>query len=192
MEYYGSVRYHGPILALKFQKSICYYLKSIGSQNVCYETCVTFYNREDESVTFWSHTGYIFPPNKHCILIWHNGINCFDWIKDGVPSKYPTKVVDISLTVNYKYLPVNNKIPPLVIDNVTNIETKTDVQILPISWDPADLNTNPPPNINNFKHNKLLSRGRFVKNQEIYPPRFSSKRIARSISKDQFEKFDWL
>ena len=30
VEYYSNVRYHGTIMALRFQKSIRYYLKSIG------------------------------------------------------------------------------------------------------------------------------------------------------------------
>ena len=67
------------------------------------------------------------------------------------------------MTGNGKYLPVNEKTLPPSIDNVTNIETKKYVQILPVSWDPRDRNINPPPTINNFKHKQSLSRGRFVK-----------------------------
>ena len=66
-----------------------------------------------------------------------------------------------------KYSPVNNKNPPPNIDNVTNIETKKVAQILPVSLDPADCNTNPPPTINTVKHKKLLLRGRFVKHKKV-------------------------
>ena len=41
VEYYDKALYHRPIMAIRFQKSICYYLKS-ASDNVYYETFVTF------------------------------------------------------------------------------------------------------------------------------------------------------
>ena len=166
VEYYDSVRYHGSITALRFQKCICYYLKSTGN-NVCYQTFVTFYNSKHESVTCWSHQGYISPPNKNFILIRHNRINHFAWIKHGVHSKQPTKVLNISVMGDVKYLPVNDKTLSPSIDNVTNIETKKDVQTLPVSWDPADRNINPPPTIHSFEHKQSLSCRRFVKNKKI-------------------------
>ena len=49
VDYYGNVWYHRPIMALRFHKYICYYLKIIRNQNVYYETFFTFYNSEDES-----------------------------------------------------------------------------------------------------------------------------------------------
>ena len=89
-----------------------------------------FYNSEHKLVTCWIYEGYIAPPNKNCILIRHRGINHFNWIKHGISCQQPTKVVDSNVSGNDKYLPVNNKNVPLSIDNVINIETKKDVQIL--------------------------------------------------------------
>ena len=134
-----------------------------------------FYNSEDESVTSWNHKGCIAPPNNNCIIIWHNRINHFNWTKHDIPSQQST-----------------NKIPLPSIDNVTNIETKKYVHILTVSWNPTDHNTNPPSTFNTFKHKQSLLRGRFVKEQEIYPRIGSSKGTARSFSIDLFEKFDWL
>ena len=82
-----------------------------------------FNNSKNESVTCWSHQGYISPPNKNYIIIWYNGNNHSAWIKHGVPSKQPTKVLNISVTGYGKYLPVNEETLPQSIDNVTNIET---------------------------------------------------------------------
>ena len=76
-------------------------------------------------------------------------------------------MVDISVSGNDKYLPVNNKTPPPSIGNVTNIETKKDVQILPVGWDHVDRNTNPPPTINTFKYRQSLLRGSFVNKTKV-------------------------
>ena len=79
-------------------------------------------------------------------------------------------MLNISVKVDGKYLSVNDKNLTPSIDNATNIETKNDVQILLVSWNPTDCNIHPPPTINTFKHKQSLSRGSFVKNLESYPP----------------------
>ena len=78
-----------------------------------------------------------------------------------------SKVLNINIMRNNKYLPINNKNPLPNIENVTNIETKKDAQILPASWDPADRNTSPPPTINTFKNIQWLLRESFVKKKKV-------------------------
>ena len=125
------------------------------------------YKSEHESVSYWINEGYIDPPNKKFLLIWHNGTNHFNLIKHSVPSQQPKKVVDTSIIRTYKYLLLNNKNPQPSIDNVTNIEIDKNAQILPVSWDHIDHNINPPPGINNFRHKQQLLHGRFVKNKKV-------------------------
>ena len=60
------------------QKTICAYLS--GDQENS-GTFIAIYNRSNETVTSWYHKGFIFPPDKHCILLWHNGSDHFNWIK---------------------------------------------------------------------------------------------------------------
>ena len=75
---YGNIRLHVPILALHYKKSIIAYL---GGEKGNSGTFIAVYNRSAESVTTWYHNGLIFPPDKHCLLIWHNGGAHFNWIK---------------------------------------------------------------------------------------------------------------
>ena len=75
---WGDVRLHVPILALHYKKSIIAYL---GGEQGINGTFIAVYNRPKETVTKWYHNGIIFPPNKGFLLIWHNGVNHFNWIK---------------------------------------------------------------------------------------------------------------
>ena len=69
-EYYGTVRYHGQILALKFKQSICFYLHcNDGEGNSRYETYVLQYDKSNSSITCWSHDSYIYPPDNDNLLV---------------------------------------------------------------------------------------------------------------------------
>lgn len=77
-EYYGTVRHHGPILALMFKQSICFYLHCTdGNGNSRYETYVMIYDKNNLSVKCRNHDSYISPPGDDFLLVFHNGINYF-------------------------------------------------------------------------------------------------------------------
>ena len=78
-EYWGNATYHGPIFAIKWKKSICFYLHVKDQQEkVCYEVFVCLYDKELDSIKTWLHTGYMAPPDKDCLLIWFNGTSHFN------------------------------------------------------------------------------------------------------------------
>ena len=50
-------------------------------------TSVFLYNKTKDTTTHWYHDGFITPPEKDCLLIWHNGTDHFNWIKPKGDSK---------------------------------------------------------------------------------------------------------
>ena len=100
LEYYGTVSYHGPIPAMKFKQSICFCLQCVdGKGNSRSETYFVRYDNSNSSVTCWSHDSHIYPPGNDYLLIYHNGINHFKWIKPyNTSSKLPYTVDNISTT----------------------------------------------------------------------------------------------
>ena len=75
---YGGVHSHAPVLALHYKKTICAYLSGEKGNS---GTFIAIYNRSNKTVTSWYHKGFIFPPDKNCLLIWHDGGAHFNWIK---------------------------------------------------------------------------------------------------------------
>ena len=81
-EFWGNIRYHGPIFAHKWKQTICFYLHATDQeQRVCEEVFVCLYDKKLDSIKTWLHTGYIAPPDTDCLLILHNGIDHFNWIR---------------------------------------------------------------------------------------------------------------
>ena len=74
-KYWGTVRYVCPLLSLK---DICHLQTTDIHGEVVLESYE--YKYEDDKVTTIYHPCYVLPPTYNHILIWHNGINHFNWV----------------------------------------------------------------------------------------------------------------
>ena len=69
-EYYGNVRYHGPIMGMEYKQSIRFYLHATDlNNNLREETFVVKYDETSKLVTCYSHGTYIDPPSEDYIII---------------------------------------------------------------------------------------------------------------------------